>query len=226
MLDYVAVLERAGGEFVDRVGASDLDRVVPSCPGWAIRDLAAHQGRVWEWARQCLETGSPAERAEVPVQDADLGPWLTESRDSLVASLRSTDPATPTWTFGPRPHTAGFWRRRQAHEVTVHLWDLQAAAGTPVDLPEDIAADGVDEVFSVFIPRQVRLERMSTPETGVRLHLPDGRSYDLGSPVTAHATGSAGDLLLALWGRVPLERLDITGDPDAARMAFQRALTP
>lgn len=139
---------------------------------------------------------------------------------------RRTDPGAPTWTFGPQPRTVAFWRRRQAHEVTVHLWDAQAAVGQPDLIAADLAADGVAEVFEVFLPRQVRLERMAAVVDGVRVVLPDGRHFDLGSPIVSEATGSPADVLLALWRRVPLDRLHITGDVGAAHRAFDRALTP
>ena len=38
----------------------------------------------------------------------------------------------------------------------MHRWDLGAALGRD-RLPERLAADGVDEVVTMFFPRQVRL---------------------------------------------------------------------
>lgn len=226
MIDYLDVLRRKGESFIDVVAGSDLNATVPCCPGWALRDLALHQGHVWEWARHCVEAGTHVDRPEERVPDDMLAPWLREELDALVGLLRGTDPTSQTWTFGPKPRLAGFWFRRQAHEVTVHLWDAQSAVGSPHQIEAELAADGVDEVFTVFLPRQVRLERMAAVEEGVRIRLPDGRTYELGEQAAAEATGDPSDVLLALWHRVPLNVLDITGDTDVARTAFDRALTP
>ncbi len=226
MIDFLEVLQRKGENFIEVIAGSDPEAPVPCCPEWTIRDLALHQGHVWEWARRCVEAGSPVDRSESSISDGQLRTWLQEQLSALVVLLRASDPQAPTWTFGPKPRFTGFWFRRQAHEVTVHLWDAQSAAGSPRPIEGELAADGVDEVFTVFLPRQVRLERMAAVEQGVRIRLLDGRTYDLGEQPAAEATGEPSDVLLALWHRVPLETLHITGDLDSARTAFDRALTP
>jgi hypothetical protein len=59
------------------------------------------------------------------------------------------------------PHDAGFWARRQAHEVAIHRLDAEhALAGTDAALPTLIfdtrlAADGIDEAVQVIIPRRL-----------------------------------------------------------------------
>lgn len=225
-MDHLAVLERKGAAFVDAVATGDLGADVPCCPGWTLRDLAAHQGHVWAWARSCIEAGEYVEESEEPIPDEDLVPWLREQRDALLAILRATDPAQPTWTFGPKPRTVAFWHRRQLQEVTVHLWDAQSAQGSPEAIEDDVAADGVAEVFEVFLPRQVRRERMAPVQDGVRIVLPDGTAFDLGANPVAQVTGTPSDLLLALWHRVPVDALAVSGDAEVVADAFDRALTP
>ena len=225
MIDYLGVLRTKGDEFTDIVRGGDLDAAVPCCPGWALRDLALHLGGVWAWARMCIESGAPADRPDHPVDDADLPAWLADQLDALVAILEDTDPQAATWTFGPTPRTVSFWHRRQAQEVTVHLWDAQSSVGTPEAIEATLAADGVAEVFEVILPRQLRLERMSPVAAGVTVRLPDGRTFDLGDHPAAVVTGDPSDLLLALWHRAPLAALTVSGDAEVARETFDRALT-
>jgi uncharacterized protein (TIGR03083 family) len=226
VIDFLDVLEQKGAAFIDLTNRADLDAPVPCCPDWRLRDLALHLGHVWEWARRCVEEAAYVEESEAPLPDDELEPWLREQLGLLVAVLRATDPASPTWSFGPKPRLAAFWPRRQAHEVTVHLWDAQSAIGMPEPIEPGLAADGIDEVFTVFLPRQVRLERMQAVRDGVRIALTDGRSYELGDQMVAEVTGEPSQVLLALWHRVPVESLSISGDRDAAGIAFDRALTP
>ena len=53
-----------------------------------------------------------------------------------------------------------------------------------------------------------------------------GDCTDPSAPTVATVTGTAEDLLLALWRRTGLDRLAVTGDADAARATFALALTP
>ncbi len=226
MIDFLGTLQDKGEKFADVVAAGDLDAPVPCCPDWALRDLAVHQGRVWEWARSCVEAGKHVDESADAISDDALVPWLSDQLQRLVPVLRAADPDAPTWTFGPKPRTVGFWWRRQAHEVAVHLWDAQSAVGGPLPIEAALASDGVDEVLTVILPRQVRLDRMDPVEEGVRVRLPDGRAYDLGERIVAEVTGDPSDLLLALWHRAPIEALTVTGDVAAAHRALDRALTP
>jgi hypothetical protein len=52
-----------------------------------------------------------------------------------------------------------------------------------------------------------------------------GDAGDAGA-AAATLTGTAEDLLLALWRRTGLERLTVEGDTDTARVTFALALTP
>ncbi|MBI1350909.1 MAG: maleylpyruvate isomerase family mycothiol-dependent enzyme [Actinomycetales bacterium] len=226
MIDYLTVLDDKGPRFIDVVARADLDAPVPCCPDWAVRDLAGHLGRVWEWARSCVEASAYVEKREEAVPDDALAAWLQDIHRSLVTVLGDSDPAAPTWHFGPKPRTVGFWHRRQAQETTVHLWDAQTALGVPEPIDDALARDGIDEVFTVMLPRQVRLERMTAVADGVRIALPGGPAYDLGDRIAAEISGSPSDLLLALWRRLPLDALEVHGDKDIARLAFDRALTP
>jgi len=133
-----------------RIIDGDLDRPVPTCPGWAFRQLATHVGRGHRWAAQLVATRAAA---PVPVREVADGKlpedpvrhacWLNGGADQVIEAVAAAG-SDLVWTMtGLRP--ASFWLRRRAHEAAVHLADAQLAAGREVDLACDLAADGVDE---------------------------------------------------------------------------------
>jgi uncharacterized protein (TIGR03083 family) len=133
-----------------RIIDGDLDRLVPTCPGWTFRQLATHLGRGHRWAAQIVATRAtaPVPMREVadgklPQDPARHASWLNAGADLVIEAV--TDAGSDlVWTMtGMRP--ASFWTRRRAHEAAVHLADAQLAAGRDVDLAPGLAADGVDE---------------------------------------------------------------------------------
>jgi uncharacterized protein (TIGR03083 family) len=128
----------------------DLDRPVPTCPGWAFRQLATHLGRGHRWAAQIVATRAtvPVPMREVadgklPEDPARHASWLNASAEQVIEAVAAAD-GDLVWTMtGMRP--AGFWARRRAHEAAVHLADAKLAAGRDVELAPDLAVDGVDE---------------------------------------------------------------------------------
>ncbi|HTQ92005.1 MAG TPA: maleylpyruvate isomerase family mycothiol-dependent enzyme [Streptosporangiaceae bacterium] len=162
---YFAELRACTAELA-RIVDGDLERPVPTCPGWTLRQLATHVGRGHRWAAQIVATRASAPvstrdvpNGRMPDDPAQHQAWLTESA-GLVTEAVAAAGDEPVWTFtGPRP--ARWWARRRAHEVAVHLADAQLAAGRDVDLAPGFAADGVDEwlglvVASTAIPDRAR----------------------------------------------------------------------
>ncbi|WP_427888776.1 maleylpyruvate isomerase N-terminal domain-containing protein [Kribbella sp. GL6] len=156
-------------------------------------------------------------------------------------------PACPGWTVADltlhlgsgQPWAASILRRR-LHETVIHLVDLVqagAAAGEQVDPGlarplAAVAADGVDEVFGVFLPR-LRARGFApavTRQVGVRA-TDTGHEWTLtpvseGNPPTvergkavgeAVLSGTAADLDLCLWKRLPPTVLTVDGDPAVGR---------
>lgn len=132
----------------------DLDRPVPTCPGWELRKLATHVGRGHRWAAEIVATRATSgiPMSEVPDGKLPAGPqqqasWLNESADLVAGAVAAAGDAQ-VWTFlGPRP--ARFWLRRRAHEAAVHLADAWLASGQEVDLAADFAADGIGEWLEI-----------------------------------------------------------------------------
>ena len=206
-----------------------MTRPVPPCPGWVVRDVVAHVGMVHRGRAEQVR-GRHQQRLENPTtapdDDADLFAWYDEGLAGLVDVLAGTDPAEPVWTWKRDDRTAGFWRRRMAHETTVHRVDVQSAFGDVTHVDDDVAVDGIDEVLdailAVFSRRNVggdgRTAAVRTGEHIWRVTLGQDR-VDLDrspGPAAATVSGEPSELYLWLWGRRPDESVHIEGDRSLA----------
>ena len=231
-----------------RAAIRDLDAPVPSCPGWTRRDLVLHLGAAHHWSRGAILDGHPRTPAPAPPEDGSitsLDQWYAGHAAELLATLRDIPPDTPCWAFGPKPATAGFWRRRQLHETVVHAVDLEP--GLTID-PE-VARDGIDEVVSMFFPRQVRLERIPPLRRSLAIapdSTDDGATLGSGTPawvlagsgypehvaavgeIDATVHGPVDALYVLLWGRIGLDdpRVTVTGDAAAAAEVLDAGIVP
>jgi uncharacterized protein (TIGR03083 family) len=212
--------------------AAGFAAAVPSCPEWTVSDLLAHIGRVQNWAVSVIERRATEplrfrDLEKPPEDDAGRLAYVRAVGPRLADALAAIEPGTPIWTFateGPGAGTAGFWQRRQAHEVAVHRYDAQLAAGTPEPVDGDRAADGIDELLTVMGPRAFAGGLEGPPAT-LHLHCTDRdgewlvRFGDGGYEVErAHAKGdvavrgSASDLFLFAANRRGVDDLEIFGD--------------
>ncbi len=219
------LLTDATDRFAALVDECDPRADVPSCPGWTVADLVDHVGGIHQWARHAVVAGSPDGVPEpAPTDPALLRGWYAGHAAALREALAAAGPDGPAWTFGTA-QTAGWWARRQTHEVAMHTRDLLDAAGRLEEwaLEPEIAWDGVHEVATEFYPRQVRLGRTEPLPATVRLvatDLPAASPVLLGhaDPVVEVAS-TAADVLLLLWHRVT------SPDPEAAPL-LAAPLTP
>ena len=106
----------------------------------------------------------------------------------------------------------------------MHRYDAETAARTPTPIDAALAVDGIDEFFIVFLPRLA--DNFADVGNGtVHLHCTDVTGEWLVArrdgevAVTAEhakgdvaARGTASDLFLFLWGRVPADALEVFGD--------------
>lgn len=218
MVDYLSSISSDGEAFAAVMEIAALDRTVPSCPGWNLRDLAHHLGYVQRWARIAAATSAPPRDDDIEGApgDADLPDWLRAGTSALTETLGSVPADAPTWHPFPVPRVAALWPRRQAHELAVHLWDAQAAVGVPTPMNPAFAADYVHEYFDVIVPRVMDRDRRQPPIGLIHVRLTDvDESFAVrstpgavevvgpteGSDVIA---GRAERVLLALWMRRPL----------------------
>lgn len=223
--EWIDLLDRAVDEFVDVVeSAEDLAVPVPGCPDWALAGLVDHVRFVHWWAAHAITEGDPRGVAPDVGRDKDaLVAGYVAAAEHLLDVLRASDPQAPAWTFGTDA-TVQFWLRRQVHEVTLHLRDALGAVGRGEEWSVDpaLAWDGVDEVATMFYPRQVRLERTAPLAGTLRLEATDvDESLDLGQGEPYGVVrGSAADVLLTVWGRTQ------AGDETAAALLRDTAVTP
>ncbi len=66
------------------------DTAVPTCPGWTVRDLVAHQGTVHRWATGIVlgeERRDPGHDEQEGRSSGDLLGWLDEGVKALLAAL-------------------------------------------------------------------------------------------------------------------------------------------
>lgn len=241
-LDHVALLEGAVGAMAAALADVDPGAPVPACPGWTVEDLATHLVAVHRWATAILLTGRKQQTPDVRRTGA-LPEWYAATAGVLLPAVRAVPPEEPCWNFAPVPQVAGFWRRRQLHETTVHSVDaVQAAGGTPV-IDARLAADGVDEAFGVFLPRLLirgfppavtsPVTVVSTDTGDVWTLTPeegDGRPPPLvrreRGDALATISGRAADLYLAVWKRAGTEALAVEGDAAVAAGFLGGRITP
>jgi uncharacterized protein (TIGR03083 family) len=232
--DWPEIVQREG-EALGAAAAADLSAPVPAAPGWDTAELLRHIGMIHGRTSVILRTGTmerPSRRNGMlpDPPEGDVVEWYRETLAGLVADLRSIeDPDRPVYAFAPGHERAGFWPRRMAQETAVHRVDAEQAVGRPVGAIEAaFAADGIDELFAIFVPA---LGSGRSPGDGRTVHLhatdTDGEwliRFDEGelSVQVGHAKGDAavrgpaGELLLWLWGRRTLDGLDVLGARDAA----------
>ena len=234
--EAIDALEAAIARFSELLSRANGEEDVPTCPGWTVRDLVIHLGTIHRWAAAIVLSGQMARKPR-PIVRGGLAHWYSGASSALVAALKAVEPDEPVPNFGTLDETAAFWARRQLHEVIVHTYDLArararasaSASACSVDepepeLPAELAADGIDEVLTVFFlrlvangsPPDVRENiRITATDTGTTWVVGPGEPPQLYPPSTAaDATieGSARDIYFALWGRTLISRLEIQGE--------------
>ena len=245
--EHIGALRAASARLSAAAAAAGPDAVVPSCPGWAVRDLVRHQGGVHRWASGIVGTPRTepwdADLDEIVGSwpgDADLIAWFDEGAENLAWTLAGADPGLVCWTFLTAPSPLAMWSRRQAHETSVHAVDAELAVGWPAgEVPARFAADGVSELLTCFITRpggklrtdparQLRVRCTDTegqwlvmigPDRVVTTSLAPGESS---AEADCEIAGPAGDLYLALWNRRPASALTLGGDAEVLGLFLDR----
>jgi len=244
--DPAEVLGSAVRRFTELVETARGDEPVPGCPAWTVDDLVEHVGTVHRWAAAILLSG---QRLDDPAHVHVTEPratWYAGTAAALLAAVRAVPGDEPTPNFARTAETAAFWPRRQTHEVTVHAVDVAQSLGLPADqwgVSPEVAADGVEEVLTVFFTRMTGRGRRPHLRGRVRFTATDvDRAWVVGegaderrTPVLlpgadgdpdadAEVRGAAVDLYLGLWRRVPHDRLVVDGP--AARELLDGPLVP
>ena len=128
--------------------------------------------------------------------------------------------------------TAGFWRRRMAHQTAIHRVDVQGGAGLPISpVDEAFAIDGIDEVVTLWFGHRLGVLGVSgTREGSVLVSAGDyrwlckvSRSSSKATRLAAtdkvvadaRITGTPMQVYLWLWGRATTAAVNTHGDEDA-----------
>ncbi len=222
LLDLVQHLGTSHGRWAATVaaGPADAHPAETASPGGPAAPWERSGGPAAPWAREALLA------------------WSAESTEQLLSALRESGPDRGCWTWwggSQSPQTCGAVARHQLQHVAVHTYDAQISVGAAQPLPDEPALDGVDEFL--FTCCATTAAWPHDPSV-VDYHATDGRSWRLSlsadgaraarlpSPGTAHASaggedmtaagaslrGTASELVLALYGRVPVDSLELDGD--------------
>ena len=181
---------------------------------------------------------SVSEGPAAPREPEALLAWLAASTQQLLDALREAGPDRGSWTWwrtSQSPPTCGAVARHQLQEIAVHSYDAQVTVGAPQPLPDEAALDGVEDFL--FTCCATTTAWPHDPAT-VDYHATEGRSWRLWlstdgaraarlpTPGTMPATaagegldaadasawGTASELVLAFYGRVPVDALKLDGD--------------
>ena len=238
LIDYGRLLDVIGieGELMLNTAVSALPHsaqaVVPGCPDLTLERTLQHVGNVHRVTRLWVRDGRRPEQWQRSPSDGDLVGFVRTGLQELLAELSQHDPAEPSDTWWPADRTHGFWRRRMAHETTVHRVDVQAAAGGPVDpIDPEVALDGIDELLFLWFGYRLGELRMSSPQQGtvalsaaerhwMAIFEPDrsiARRVDEAEARSADATvsGDPATVYLWSWGRLPDQSVQVSGDLEA-----------
>lgn len=151
-----AIVAEESARFLAALRRTDLQRVVPSAPGWNAADLAWHLAEVqWFWGAivaDLLDDVEPLVEPERPEAGGELLATVARRSAGLVAALGRRDGTEPCWSWFEGGGHVAWVARRQAHEAIIHRVDAELVAGTPVTavVPE-VAADGIDELLRDLI---------------------------------------------------------------------------
>jgi uncharacterized protein (TIGR03083 family) len=230
-MDHVATLRTEGTRLSAAARVAGLDAPVEHCPGWTVGRLLGHTGKVLQRTNLCVADGMmspPPEDAFASLpRDESIFDAFDEILEAICTTLSTCDPDGPSWNFSGENFVNSFWQRRMAHEVEVHRWDAQNAAGVSIDSFEDESAvDGIDELLTVLMPILSAVKN-PTLSSSFHLHCTDAPGEWLTTFVGGHPTtirehakgdlavrGPASPLYGWAWNRTPItaEGLDTAGD--------------
>jgi uncharacterized protein (TIGR03083 family) len=228
-LDHVTHIVADSSRFAGAI-PDDLSSPVPTCPGWDAQALVEHLGEVQRFWAHVLGLGgeqpTDVDIADAPSDRAGLLAWFGESTSALVDALRKVEPTDKAWTWWGEPATAGAIARHQVQEAAVHRVDAELVAGTATPLHVDVADDGVAEFLQVMldVPKGTVLlpVQLRATDTGSRWRA-GGENADATWSEVATLSGSASDLVLALYGRISLDAITVDGDRKAAEALLAAA---
>ncbi|MFI9100233.1 maleylpyruvate isomerase family mycothiol-dependent enzyme [Streptomyces fildesensis] len=184
----------------------------------------------------------PDDRAEWPTPDSapthgpvppGLVDWFADGAGELAALFESGDGDRTVWTWS-QEQTVGFWLRMQTIEAALHRWDAESVTGPARPVAAELATDAVSQVFEVMAPAR-RAWKQAPPGSGERFGYrrtdgpgawtvlftgDDVRLTEAAAPCDVELAGTASDLMLHLWHRIPADHLEVKGDQEVLDRYF------
>ncbi len=232
---YAEALRDQTAQFVALARDADLDQRVPSCPEWDLRRLVEHVGQAHRFAASHVERRVTALHEVGPFEPmtGTVADWLVGGAERLVAAVTESGPDAEVWNFTGVDQRARFWLRRMVHETAVHRADVALTVAAPYRLDADVAADAISEWLSLVTSPGAAARRPDLvgemTGTGQTLHLhatdtpgewliergPEAVTWTHGHrKADVAARGTAADLLLMVFGRIPVhdDRIELFGE--------------
>lgn len=194
-MDHLSLLSHEVAGMSAAIHANDPNQPIDGCPGWTMRELTGHVTGIHRWVLQALENRGAGSYDETP-DETDLAEGYDTAANAMLDRLTELPADAPAWTFNRDDQTAGFWRRRQLHELAVHRWDA-----APYEISDEVATEGIDEILDFFLPRAITKGLTVLPVATLNLVTP-GRTWTLGDtgPETV-LEGTPHAVLLTLYQR-------------------------
>jgi uncharacterized protein (TIGR03083 family) len=200
--------------------------------------LARHVDGGQRWARETVATRASEPPSDVTLRDLSgatkdhpdiLAASLADAAAALKATLTEAGPDAQMWCPVGGGGSA-FYARRFAYETALHRADAALALGVGYTLEPDVAADGVDEWMELgCLPFHFEvhpwMRELLAPGRTIGLHATDTDAHWLldltgdviawrraDEPAAVEVRAPVTDLLLMIYRRRPVARLDVTGD--------------
>ena len=220
--DHLAALV-AANEILRSTDPADLDRAVPSCPGWTVEDLVdphrpgaalGHPHRHRAAGREGRRGGSSPARGPAIID------WFGDGADALIDGVRHRRPRPRGLRVrrDPARRGGGSGARPTRRSCTPGTASTPPARPTAID--PAVASDGIDELLTEFLgPRLVDTSAFAAAGETIHVHTTDVDGEwlvriapDQIDVTREHAKGDvalrgpAADLLLTLFDRQPGRR--------------------
>jgi uncharacterized protein (TIGR03083 family) len=232
-LDYLSIISDETSRIVN---AYERDRfaAVPWSDRWTVGTVARHVAATHHVVAEIVRGRPDADfglfgELQTPSKDSpEFVDWFRSGTDSLLGQLSSVPADDECWSWFAPGRRVGWWARRMAFEAVVHRWDTDAAQGQDFSVAPHIAADGVDEFLDVFVAAsRAAHDAPAGPTMGFECSDRSDRWWldlsDRGGRImsrdpraaSVRIRGTAEQLLLIVWGRVPLSDaagVDVSGD--------------
>lgn len=236
--EYLDFIRQEGEGFASAAEGASLDVPIEPCPGWTMRDLVHHLGLIHLWAAANVAFPRPTwlqvsdladlvpywpDLAKSAPGDDELVDWYRATHRNLLDTLAAAPSDVQAHMFLPGSSPLTMWARRQSSEIAVHRLDAEQAAGIDTSYDPPFASDMLDELLTAFAPRlskayvdDERVLLVDADDVGDRWWVTMSPSnVDTsreGDRADLTVTGTAADLYLSLWNRVPTTGPQLDGE--------------